>query len=559
MKQLDRVAPWLAGAVLSLPLFIAYYPPMVDLSLHEAVVSILRHWGDPRYVPPNVYELNIGQANQLFYFIILPFAYLLPMGIASKTVAGITVLLFPVCVARVADHMRVSRIAAILLAPLGMGWMFFWGLLGNMMAINAYLWALPSFDRFCQKPDGRGLAKACGWIILLHFLHGLIALIGGGTLMLLSLLSWRKWRDWSTYLLPFIPPVIAVALAITSWNLSKTVTSLYHRSYAGIVWMPFEARLNDVVDSLYTATDDEPYMRYVILIPCQIPVLYFAVERFLYRSRTKRAWRDWLFHFRFEILGLVFLASYFIVPTQIHGVTRLNPRFLCPAWILLTLGACAKITARRPWVIPRWLAVVAPFVPLLIIWPTRFMDTDRTYRGLDEALGVVEPGSSYNVLHIGTVRPYQFDCLGADGHVVGEMGGRTYFDYTLSEGAAVHMRVQAQWDSIFERVGLGNSNWMPNLDLKRYRYVLLHATKDPDLLQAGVRAMQPEGRVIYNKGEWAVLESTLGVLPLDAPDTGTPNPPPITLQQRFNLLSQGHGPPTDQANTGPAELPPMGM
>ena len=83
-SRLEQLAPWCAGAVIAAPVLIAHYPPMADIPLHEAVVGLLRHWGDPTYIPANVYELNFGQPNQLFHFLILAFAYIFPIGTATK-------------------------------------------------------------------------------------------------------------------------------------------------------------------------------------------------------------------------------------------------------------------------------------------------------------------------------------------------------------------------------------------------------------------------------------------------------------------------------------------
>ena len=47
---------------------------------------------------------------------------------------------------------------ALIVAPVGLGWMFFWGLLANMIALDLYLFALPSLDRFCER-----LVRATGY------------------------------------------------------------------------------------------------------------------------------------------------------------------------------------------------------------------------------------------------------------------------------------------------------------------------------------------------------------------------------------------------------------
>ena len=139
---------------------------MADLPLHEAVAALLRHWGDPTFVPPNVYELNLGHVNQLFYFLIAPLAFVVPIRhAATKIVVFGTLLFLPVSVARLADYLGVTRWVAVLIAPVGLGWLFFWGLLANLIALDLFFVALPTIDRFCHKRPlaGRGrLSSACG-------------------------------------------------------------------------------------------------------------------------------------------------------------------------------------------------------------------------------------------------------------------------------------------------------------------------------------------------------------------------------------------------------------
>src|SRR5271170_649524 len=106
---MERAAPWNAGALIALPVLLFHYPPMADLPAHEAVVGLLRHWGDPRFAPPSVYALNLGQPNQLLYFFILPLAFVVSTATATKIAVAATLLLLPVSAARFADHLRVTR------------------------------------------------------------------------------------------------------------------------------------------------------------------------------------------------------------------------------------------------------------------------------------------------------------------------------------------------------------------------------------------------------------------------------------------------------------------
>jgi hypothetical protein len=73
---------------------------------------------------------------------------------------------------------------------------------------------------------------------------------------------------------------------------------------------------------------------------------------------------------------------------------------------------------------------------------------------------------------------------------------------------------------------------MPSHDLTRYRYVLVHASDD-EIAGVAVLAMAPEARLAFHEGEWTLLESTLPLVPLDAPDAPLPVPAPRTFGERF--------------------------
>jgi hypothetical protein len=61
--------------------------------------------------------------------------------------------------------------------------------------------------------------------------------------------------------------------------------------------------------------------------------------------------------------------------------------------------------------------------------------------------------------------------------------------------------------------------------------------------------MQPEARFVTRIGEWTLLESTLPLVPIDAPDAFVPLPHPLTLRKRVLAL-------IDETNGAP--LPPEG-
>src|SRR5580692_10346362 len=183
----ERWAPWIAGALFALPVLIAKYPPMDDLPLHEAAVGLLRHWSDPQFAPRSLYYVNLGHSNQLFSFVLLALSFLMPIGVASKLIVATSVFLLPVAAARFADHVDAPRWTVLLAAPVVcLGWLFFWGLIQNIIGLVILLALLPAIDRFASQPTGRGAAWMCAAMLLLHFAHQAMQLVALAALVIFS-------------------------------------------------------------------------------------------------------------------------------------------------------------------------------------------------------------------------------------------------------------------------------------------------------------------------------------------------------------------------------------
>jgi hypothetical protein len=525
-SRVERFAPWLAGAVLALPVLAAHYPPMADLPLHEAVVGLLRHWGDPAYVPPDVYELNLGQANQLFYFVILALSYAVGVSTATKLVVAATVLLLPVSLAHTARYLGVTRWTAVTLAPLAMGWMFFWGLLANLIGFTVYFFALPELDRFCQRPTWRAFWATCGWVTLLHFAHDSMAIFAGGTIIVFTIVSWRSWRE---NLMRLAPAALVIALAVLARELAWRIATTHGTNLPDFAWYSLWHKVWTLPGALYGGYEWQ--IRNLIFLVCGAPIAMFALERWRNRSHTKRTRREWMFHFRFEIVGAGLLLGYFAAPVNMGPTTLIYHRFIAPAWALFALTAATRVKLVAPWRLPRMLAAFVPFVPILACWP-RFVDSDRAYRQLDAVIDHMDTGSTYVVLELGpTNANWLYSPITGMGHVVARLGGRGLFDSTDSLASPVHLRADRAWTHIYERLDMHAYRFMPPFDLTRFRYVILHTT-DWSVDAVVSKALEPEARLIFRAGDWTLMESTLPLVPFNAPDSIVPLPHPLTLRKR---------------------------
>jgi hypothetical protein len=536
--RLERIVPWIAGAVIALPVLVARYPPMADLPAHEAAVGLLRHWGDARFAPSSVYQLSLGQPNQFLYFVILVLAYVVSVSTASKLVVAATLLLLPVSAARFADHLGVTRWTALLVAPIGLGWLFFLGLLANLMGLVAYLAALPVLDRFVLAPTARRFVQVAVTIVILHFVHGLIAGAAAVTLVVLTLCAWGGWR---ANLVRVAPALLVALLALFSRALAWR-TGGAHEDRSVTISTPFLHRLVDAPGVLFAG---DRWASGGIFALAVIPLILFALERWRandgapIQRGTARAHA-----IRFEIVGAIFVGLYFAAPMDLDWTNLIYPRFLSLAWCVLSVAAAARGGVGSSWRWPRIVASILPVAPVMMFWP-EFVASDRTYRDLDAVIGRMEEGSSYAVLELGPSDDPLFSPVTSNGHIVAALGGRSLFDYTRSPVSPVVQRPLVRWTEVFERLDHHAYRFVPEHDLQLFRYVVLHTT-DPGLGELARLAMEPEARLVFRQGELTLLESTLPRVPLDAPDDPFPLPHPASLDERAvataKSLTDGRGP-----------------
>jgi hypothetical protein len=518
------MAPWFAGAIVALPSLLAHYPPMADLPLHEAVVGFLRHWGDPKFVPPNVYELNlVGPPNQLFYFLILALSYAVGVTWGTKLVVAATVFFLPVFCGRLADHVGATRWSAVVLAPIAIGWMYYWGLLANMIGLDVYVLAVPYLDRFCATPTRLGALKVFGWGVLLHMAHDMMALTMAGTLVVLTVCHWRGRAET---LLRLLPSAGVVALALTSRVLADQIKTKYAQSMPAFYWYPLPYKVLSMPGVLYGGYT--PWVRNSLGAACAAPTFLMAFDRWRHRSRALRSWRERLHHFRFEILSASLMVGFLAAPVNMSSTTLIYHRLLAPAWIVFAVAAGVGGSG---WRIPRLLAAVVPIAPLLVAWP-KYVETDRTYKDLDAIIDQMDEGSSSIVLELGpSPSMWLTSPVTGGGHVSARLGGRAFFDFTESPSSPVHIRTDKFLERTYARLDAHSYRFIPAYDLHRFRYVILHANSE-SVLTVCAMALQPEARIVAQVGQWALLESTLPLLPLDAPEGPMPEPRPPSLSKR---------------------------
>lgn len=526
-RRAHDLIPWIAGLCLAVPVLVVYYPPMTDLPLHEAVISVLRHMKDPSF-NLGIYEVHLGHPNQLFVFVAFALSYLMSVTLATKLTVAVTIVAILVGASRFARYLQAPQWATLLVAPLAMGWMFFWGLIANMVGLAALLFSLPALDRYAKEPSPRGLPKALGLCVLLFFAHESMLLVACGFLLMMAVLE--PWKPRETALRA-APPLIAFAMAVAEVKLLGTNTITSH---IPTLWGS-ELHRVAIIPGLVSA-GFEMWVRHLVFALAVLSVALFLAGRVkAWRERSSapaRSWRERLIDNRFELLTAALIVAYFAFPMSLHGATLVYHRFLPPAWAIGVLAAARPIAgAEGPHRLAPAAAVTTSLAALLVAIPV-FLDADTCFRDLDTVIAPMEMGQAVMEVELGPTPPNRlFSPTTAEGRAVTLKGGRSFFDYTLSHISAAYMKPEYHLPYTYKRLGENAFLFRPEVDLKRFRYVIIH-TRDPMRGAAAITAMYPEARFVTHKGEWFLFESNLPLLPMDAPDEPLSDEKATTLHVR---------------------------
>ncbi len=530
-SRVERLAPLITGICFAIPVLVVAFPPMADVPLHEASVALLRHWGDPVFAPPTIYFLNLGHANQLFSFLVLAVSFVAPIAWATKIVVAGALVGLPVAAARFARHLGAPLWSALLVAPLGLGWMFFWGLIQNIIGLVALLALLPTIDAFAKTPTWAGVGRLCGAVVLLHFAHQAMLVVAGLALVLCCVGTDLRLQRMAMRAIPLACGALVTAVANhLSWHHAGPM----NKSTYPFTFDPLEHKVEAIPGVIYGGF--EVYVRNLMFVLGFVACALFALDRWRASERAKRTWMERLHHWRFEIFAGALFAVYLLAPASIKSTTLVYHRFLPAAWAVFAVCVGAHTRGQIGRIAPL-VCVALPIASLLIAWPT-FADSDEVFSDLAELTKQIEPGNAVFSLNAGPdLRHRLWSPQIAMGQIVAEKGGRSLFDYTNSPVSPVSQRPEKQLAQPLDRMQHDPFAFRPHWDFTRFRYVVVYSIR-PGLREAIHMAIGGDAERIGHAGDWDLYESRLTVLPIDANDKRLPMPPPPSLGDLLDEIAK---------------------
>lgn len=517
MNRVERFAPLTVGILLAIPTLLAHYLPMSDLPLHEGAVGLLRHFGDPAYFPPDLYQLNLGHGNQLFHVTALLVSYFVGTQWAVKIVIATSQVLIMLTGARLADHVGRSRWSVVLLAPLVLGFTYYWGLVANLLGFAGFFAALPLIDRTSETPTLRSLGKLCLVLVFLFYAHESAFVIATAFTALLAIAHPLHRRLTA---LRLVPSLFAAVSFTTYFFIAKQYFTKGQEPWP-MQWMSLPNKLRFLPADLFGSHDE--LTRDLLFVLGAGAIVGLAVARIKSKEERPAAGPSWLariqafvLHYRFEALGVGFILAVMIAPSTWNGATLLHARFLGPGWALLAITAAPRFE-------PPPLAKIAiagvPLGILLLCWP-QFVDADRTYRNLDSLIARIPKNSAVALASLDrpVYRTRVYSASTGPARAVADVGGRMSLSLVNSPLSPVQIRPQWRWDEFDARLFAFSSRALkPTHDLDRWEWVIAQS-RDPAVRKAIAQGFQPDAELVAEEGEWLLLKSTHPQAPLASPE-----------------------------------------
>jgi hypothetical protein len=524
-----RLWPLGVGALVALPTAAVRWPPASDLSLHEGMVALLLHHGDSAFVPPGLYDLQLGHGNQLFYFLALPFAWAFGPGLACRLVLAAIVAATVAAAAHLAEHLGRARVAALSIVPAALGWSFYWGFAPQMLGFALLLGLLPLLDAAAERgsPLHAGLASlAMGVLGLAHVTSMICACVATVIFALVRPLDRRTP-------LRVAPAVFGAALALgeAAWE-SRTATPLAKLFASQVLWHSPGKKVADLVAHVVGrhGTITEATLGLLIVVTAVLWRLPDAPPTVVPDGAPvpEGGPRVWAARHRFSILAATLFALYFAAPYSVNFGAFLYVRFLAPAFALSMLLLAPRAGSRGPLVVVPSLALaVAPLVAAV----PQLAAAERQARAVEPLLARIDADSAVAVLHFGKHdRELLFDPTSFGNRVLAERGGREVFSFAEYPIAPVVVRPDLRWDALLLRLSMRPDALEPAHDFTYVRWLLAHV-HETALAPRIVRAIAPEAQLVDTSGEWLLFRSTLPVVPVASPEP-PPDPTAETVQQR---------------------------
>jgi len=364
----------IASVLATFPVWLATYPPMVDLPQHMAQVAILRNLRDPAFRFAGLFEVNWFTPYLLGYMAVYVLTPVVGIVAASKVVISVALAGLPMATGLLMKEVGGDSYWALLTIPTMYGFTYEWGFLNFLIAVPVGLFFLLLVIRTTRKPILRSCILLGLFAVLLFFCHALICIFLGFIACVYMLVEIGNVKK---AILTTMPMASVVPIAV-AWYLR---TKSHPATQDAILWD---------LGWLHSAGSDSLGGRLTGFFPRLLglegDVICFAVGTVLFALSLLGGARPT----RRMVLWMPFVTCLCVLlfcPTSAFGTDFIYQRFVVFALPFFLLGA-----SRAGGVRPAWRAVVVfVIIGWMALLAARTLRYDTDARGFTNILSGMEP------------------------------------------------------------------------------------------------------------------------------------------------------------------------
>lgn len=386
----DEMIFRLASLLCCVPVFLAQFPPMVDLPQHAAQIALWMNLGDSGFPFTSEFRVNLFTPYLLGYSLIAAITPALGILTACKVIIGLALAAFAHSTRFLLQRTGADPYWSWLIFPVLYGFAYQWGFLNFLIAAPVGLYFLGFVWRSNgNRTPGSSLLVA-SLLYLLFFSHALILAL----VCLIALTYWwhtnGSWQDF----IKDAWPVATLAPLVVVWLISASHNSQVHE---GTIWDL--SWFNTDVDFYYSDASDwiDPehpgwgritgfIPRLVGLRPEVFATLFGVMLFLLPFLGGGRIAGD-----KIRLIPLLLVASILmLMPSYFFGVAFTYQRFtlLAIPFFLIMIDAPRQVGR-----VSSYLRKLAPAIALVWIAyaSVQAIQSNRDAAGFDEVLAQMDP------------------------------------------------------------------------------------------------------------------------------------------------------------------------
>ncbi|MCA9522221.1 MAG: hypothetical protein KC609_14675 [Myxococcales bacterium] len=345
----------IALAILSvyalLPVWSVHYLPLLDWPQHLAMVTFLRHGGDPQWGFDQWVMVDHKVATYLsFYYLSAWFAYLMSVTAACKLVLSLYLIGTPLAAVYLLRSFERGPWPALLTFVVVFNWPLYMGFVTFVLSFPLILLGVGLIQRmsnFMTRPRFYSLMVVC---VLLFLTHALSYLILGAIALPLVLVSMaRRPRKLLLACAAWVPSLVLFGVWAFALFTAKPTNHLMNylnpaeapKSAMRVTYRPTKVKIAAIQENFnegFSGNEDKGIYetwRHWLLVLIAVGVALVIVRHFLPRPPRPPSTIPW---FRPLLVVALIGGLYFALPLEMLGVWPLSPRVVSIAALLAILA-----------------------------------------------------------------------------------------------------------------------------------------------------------------------------------------------------------------------------